>query len=272
MQYPPSTQRVYGGTLDEFERATGTTLEKATRNDVLAYNEYISEQAQSTRNRKIATLSSYFKWAAELQFRPDNPTVSIRRPTVDTVKTIKWLTRSEVHTLLRTASGDRRTLALVWMGLHGLRVSEIVGLNVEHWRDGTLRVIGKGDKARYIALAQPAQSVLLNYLDGRNKGPMFIGQDGSRLKSRRIQEIIADISSQAGKPIYPHALRHTLGTDAIKSGIPTLVVQKFLGHNDPKTTEKYVHLDTSDAQNLVDTTFAYLTDSIFTVIEGQKVG
>jgi site-specific recombinase XerD len=261
---------VYSGTLDEFERAAGTTIEKATRQDIIDYADYISEQAQSTRNRKIATLSSYFTWAQELEFRKDNPTKLIRRKHVDTVKTIKWLTRSEVRNLLRTASRDSRTLALVWMGLHGLRVSEIVGLDADDWREGTLRVLGKGDKVRYVALAQNAQSALLTNLDGRIKGPMFVGQSGDRLKSRRIQEIIADISAEAGKPIYPHALRHTLGTDAIKSGVPTLVVQKFLGHTDPKTTAKYVHLDVSDAKLLVDTTFAYLNEEMFSVIE--KVG
>lgn len=267
-QYPPSTQRVYGGALNEFESATGVSLEDADRDAALRYHEYIKDQSPATVARKLATMSSYFSYMVELEIRSDNPIRIIRRPHVDTVKQIKWLERSEVKELLDVASNDLRTLSLIWVGLHGLRVSEIVGLDADHLRGGSLRVTGKGNRTRYVALAEQARNVLETYLAGRTSGPMFLGGRG-RLKVRRIQDIISEVSEQAGKRISPHALRHTIGTDAIRNGVPTLVVQKFLGHRNSRTTEIYVHLDDSDTKRMVDTTFAYLSEP-FSVIEGGK--
>lgn len=268
-QYPLSTQRVYGGVLIEFEDFTGNTIEAATKEDILNYYNFIGKQSSATITRKIATLSSCFSYLVELEIRTDNPARIIRRPKVDAVKQVKWLSRPQVRKLLTTATDDPRTLALAWMGLHGLRVSEIVGLNAEHLREGALRVTGKGDKTRYVALVQPALSALIAYLGGRDKGPMFLGLQG-RLKARRIEDIIGEVSEKAGTRINPHALRHTVATDAIKSGNPTLVVQRFLGHASSRTTEKYVWLDHSDMKRMVDSTFAYLLEEPFSIVEGGK--
>lgn len=268
-QFPLTTQKVYGGVLNEFEGFTGTSVENATKEDVLKYHDHIKDQSPATVARKIATLSSCFSYLIKFEIRTDNPATIIRRPKVNPIKGIAWLTRTEVRKLLLTANRDPRTLAIVWMGLHGLRVSEIVGLNVEHLSEGALRVTGKGDKTRFLALAQPAISALYSYLDGRTKGAMFLGSQG-RLKSRRIEDIIGDITEESGRRIHPHALRHTLATSAIKSGNPTLVVQHFLGHQNSRTTERYVHLDHSDMQGLVDSTYAYLLEKPFSIVEGEK--
>jgi integrase/recombinase XerD len=268
-RYSGGTRKQYGRVLDEFEGATGVSLDKAGRKEVLEYFDLIKDGAAATVNRKIATLSSYFKYMVDLDVRIDIPTKVIRRPKSDPVRTIKWLNRAEVRRLLQAAEGDPRTLALVWMGLHGLRLSEIVGLSVEHLSDGAVRVHGKGNKTRYVALAEPARVAIYAYLAGRQSGPMFLGAQG-RLKARRIEDIIGAVSEQAGRRIHPHVLRHTVGTEAIKNGYPTLVVQKLLGHRDPKTTERYVHLDTSDIQGMIDNTFTYLLEEPFSVVTGGK--
>ena len=270
-RYSGGTQYQYGRVLDEFEGATGVSLENAGHKEVLEYFDYIKGGAASTVNRKIATLSSYFRYMVELDIRTDNPTKAIRRPKTDPVGTIKWLNRAEVRRLLRAAESDPRSLALVWMGLHGLRLSEIVGLRVEHLSGDALRVHGKGNRTRYVALATPALKAIYAYLAGRQSGPMFLGAQG-QLKARRVEGIIAAVSEQAGRRIHPHALRHTVGTEAIKNGNPTLVVQKFLGHRDPKTTERYVHLDTSDIRGMIDNTFAYMLEEPFSLVTEEKAG
>jgi integrase len=180
---------------------------------------------------------------------------------------VQWLTDDEVSALLSTASTDQRSLSLCWLALHGLRVGEIAGLNVEQYQDGILwNVAGKGGKTRNIPLAADAVAALTAYIGQRRSGALFLGAQG-RLRHRRIQALVYTLTETIGHRVSIHALRHTYGTKAVRRGVQTLLLSKLMGHESPITTGKYVHLNTDDVRPVND--LVYPKQGL-KVIDGQK--
>ncbi len=145
----------------------------------------------------------------------------------------------------------------------GLRVSELVGLNVESvdLARGQLRVWGKGGKERVALLGQPAVHAIQAYLrDGRPKlvkgqtsHALFLNQrGGGRLTARAIAMILnkqarrADVDGR----IHPHLMRHTFATHLLDGGADLRVVQELLGHADLATTQVYTHVTQARARQV----------------------
>lgn len=248
-QYPRTTQTVYRQALLEAEGTIGIPLAQFTHDDIVKYQYAIREQAPSTVSRKLATLASFFKYLNITEQRVDNPTRGIRRPKVDPLKSVRWLTDQQADALLSTASDDARSHALVWLALHGLRLSEITKLNVEQYADGFLwNVEGKGNKTRTIPLAEEARFALERYIGGRRNGPLFLSTKGKRISFRTVQEMVYHLSRLSGEKVSVHALRHTYGTRAIRFGVNPITLARLMGHESTQTTNKYVHLDPTDLQ------------------------
>ena len=245
-QYQPKTRAVYGYVLDEAEGYLDKPLRLFSHSDVVYYQEQIADQSAATVARKLATLGAYFNYLNISGQRVDNPMAGVRRPTVDPLRTVQWLTDAESHALLGAAVDDPRAHALVWIGLHGLRVSEVVSLNVEQYADGTLRnVEGKGGKSRSVPLATEAQRSVERYIGMRKSGPLFRTSRG-RMSASFAREMVCALTESIGHKVSIHALRHTYGTRAIRRGVDSITLAKLMGHSSTRTTEKYVHLDTTD--------------------------
>lgn len=252
-QYPPRTQIVYRQVLLEAEAYIGKHLSAFEHSDVVKYQRSIQTFAPSTVARKLATLASYFKYLNVVNLRADNPMKGIRRPKVDPLRSVKWLTDDQAEALLNEAGGNPRSLALVWLALHGLRLSEITNLNVEQYADGILwNVEGKGNKSRTIPLAENARLALDQYLQARRSGPMFLSGRGKRISFRTVQEMVYHLTQASGERVSVHALRHTYGTKAIKMGVDPITLAQLMGHESLSTTNKYVHLDPTDLRKAND--------------------
>lgn len=247
-QYPPSTAESYGRTLGEFASVCGYSPDRATQTDVLAYQARISEQAAATVARKLASIGSYFKYLQRRSLRLDNPMLAVRleRYRPDPMRTVRYLTVDEVGALLAATEDDRERAVLVVL-LHGLRLGELVGLNVEQYREQALmNVDGKGGKLRHVPLTSAALPVLDRYLGRRRSGPMFLSRMKRRIQRRAVQDIVYRVSARAGKRISPHQLRHTAGTTLLRHGAGLERVQDILGHSSPATTRIYARLELSD--------------------------
>lgn len=138
----------------------------------------------------------------------------------------------------------------------GLRVSELVGLNIEDVsleRD-ELRVIGKGDKERRIPLGALAKRAFIQYLKVRSslchprsgfidERALLVNRRGGRLSVRWVQKLTARYGMLGARPdLHPHALRHSCATHMLEGGADLRVIQEFLGHESLATTERYTHL------------------------------
>jgi integrase/recombinase XerC len=136
----------------------------------------------------------------------------------------------------------------------GLRVSELVGLDLDGLNLGELevRVFGKGSKERIVPMGEPAAKVIARYLlsarpvllgIGTTRA-VFLNENGGRLSVRAIQALVKDYAKATGieKRVYPHMLRHSFATHMMDGGADLRVIQECLGHVNLSTTQIYTHV------------------------------
>jgi integrase/recombinase XerC len=167
--------------------------------------------------------------------------------------------RREAPTPRRAWLNSRDTAMLELLYSSGLRVSELVGLEVGHVRlDLSLvRVVkGKGSRERLVPVGDKALASLRAWLEVRphllkgasrteNAGPLFINKNGSRLSVRSVQRLFSDgldDKTLTARRLSPHSLRHAMATHLLEGGADLRSVQEILGHKSLNTTQKYTHL------------------------------
>lgn len=252
-RYSYATRKVNSYVLAEAGSYMKVDLGKANHSHVLNYVKSISNQSPNTRKRKISTLSAYFRYLVDRDVMKKNPMLIIRKPKVDRIKTIRWLSREDADALIENASGPMER-AILAAGLSGLRLTEIAGLDAGQFRDGRLwNVEGKGGKIRTVPLTNEADRCIDMHLNGRTKGPMFsVTKAGDRISPRTIQNVVyRESEATLGSRINVHMLRHTHATLLAKADVPVLKIGRILGHANPTVTEIYVHLDDEDLRDTV---------------------
>lgn len=169
----------------------------------------------------------------------------------------KYLEESECERLLAVCDGkfEYRDYAILMLFLScGLRVSELVGLNLTDVYEDRVRVLGKGNKERIVFFAEGCREALDDYLAVRDNGKMrdedknalFISNVGRRITSRGVEQMVNKKLMLAGldaSRYSPHKLRHTAATLMLKNGVDTRALQEVLGHSSLNTTQIYTHLD-----------------------------
>jgi integrase/recombinase XerC len=139
----------------------------------------------------------------------------------------------------------------------GLRISELVSLSLPRLEPGMGggRVIGKGNKERFVFFSDEARDALAAYLPERQnrikvdrKSPVdkvFINRNGGAISVPGVRWIITKYAERSGlgKHIHPHSLRHSFATHLVNSGCDVRVVQELLGHASLSTTQRYTHVD-----------------------------
>jgi integrase/recombinase XerC len=150
---------------------------------------------------------------------------------------------------------DRAILELLYAS--GMRVSELVGLNVDQLDldQQSVRVLGKGKKERIVLFGSFAARSLIEYLDANKKlklgvsddhgeVPVFVSVRGKRLNSRDVQRLVARLrlGLKTTRRVTPHTLRHSFATHLLERGADLRAIQELLGHESLATTQKYTHI------------------------------
>ena len=206
--------------------------------------------APSSVARKMSGLSSWYGFLTKLGAVAANPVVGADRPSVDRDhSTTVGLSPDEVDALLRAAdaAGPRSRAVITVLADLGLRVSELIGLDIDdlgHERGHrSVRFIGKGGKPRRRVLTDAAAGAVDDYVAGRTSGPLFVTSTGARLDRHAVFRLVRRLAREAGIPSWerlsPHSLRHAFATAARTEGIPLEDVQDAMGHADPRTTRRY---------------------------------
>lgn len=140
----------------------------------------------------------------------------------------------------------------------GLRVSELVSLNVESIdnRQGFLQVMGKGSKMRQTPLGTQAQKAIANYLHNidTTQGALFLNNKRQRISARSVQKMVKKRALEVGIKVnvHPHMLRHAAATHFLQSSHDLRSTQEFLGHKSIKSTQIYTHLDFLELSKVYD--------------------
>ncbi len=219
------------------------------------------EYAQPTIARRLACLRTLFRFCCREQLVKSNPAKALRTPRAGR-KLPHFLTTEQVVTLLESPPAnedlglrDRAMLETLYSA--GLRVAELVGLNVDDWnRDAdVIRVLGKGRKERIAPIGRHASVALQRWLEVREPSPkasaahqkaLFLNKNGTRITTRSIGRMLEKYLLVTGldKITTPHTLRHTFATHLLDGGADLRSVQELLGHKSLTTTQIYTHVST----------------------------
>ncbi len=210
--------------------------------------------AKTSAARKLSAIRSFFEYQCERGMLRENPAASVRTPKLprhlpmalsqeDACRLVEKGPRGE--TLCR----DRAMLEVLYGS--GLRVAELVALDWEHvdLEERWIRVLGKGDKERYVPLSVPAREALKSWKNSLGKdfaleAPVFPGNRGAaRITVRTVHRMVTGIAKELGfYNVTPHTLRHTFATHMLERNAPLRVVQELLGHESLGTTQKYLQI------------------------------
>lgn len=215
--------------------------------------------------RKLAALRTFYRYLEREGSVRQNPVALIATPKVRR-KLPAFLGVDAAAEVMRAPAGDgavceveqlRDTLILELLYGSGLRVSELVGLDLSHvsLEEQRMRVLGKGNKERMVPLGSKALEALRAYLPRRSElrhpktgaadaRALLVGRRGRRLGVRRVQTLVRRYGALgAGRPdLHPHALRHSCATHMLEGGADLRAIQEMLGHASLSTTQRYTHL------------------------------
>ncbi|MBQ8022812.1 MAG: tyrosine recombinase XerC [Succinivibrio sp.] len=219
------------------------------------FNDENVKQSNNSVAHDLYALSSFFKYLIKQGSLQDNPCSLIKAPKVKR-HLPKILTLNEVDVLLDYEPKDlfelRDSAIAELLFSSGLRVSELVGLDLKDLNHETkeVRVLGKGSKYRIVPVGQKAIDKITNYLKVRDEfkpseDALFLNKYGRRLTTRAVEQNLDKLSVKAGVQTHlnPHKLRHSFATELLQGGADLRSVQEMLGHASLAATQIYTHLD-----------------------------
>ena len=247
-------------------------IASVTLNDVYDYMAFLSRDKvknershepeyglmASSRARKIATIRSFYKYLTVKTKQLDvNPVEGLDTP--KTTKSLpRYLTLDESRRLLDAVDGvnRERDYCIICLFLNcGLRISEIVGLNIGDVRGDSLRVLGKGNKERIVYLNDACQAAIEAYkpvrsqMVGSSVSALFVSNRRQRMGRAAVHAMVKKTLLKAGldpDKYSSHKLRHTAATLMLQNGVDVRTLQEVLGHEHLNTTQIYTHVDNSE--------------------------
>jgi len=256
------TLDAYNIDLKQFSRwlaAAGSSLLTAERHHVLGFLAVMVENSVSPRTaaRKLSALRRFYAWLLRERRIQEDPTLLVDAPKIGRPLP-KTLSEEDVRRLLeapdvKTTIGLRDRAMLEVLYGCGLRVSEIVGLTVDHVNttQGVVRVWGKGSKERMVPLGVPACQWINQYTRQARpdlmKTPsdvLFLSKRAQAMTRQTFWHRLRHYGKQIGLSIElsPHVLRHAFATHLVNHNADLRVVQLLLGHSDLSTTQIYTHV------------------------------
>ncbi len=212
----------------------------------------------SSRARKLSAIKSFYKYlTVRTKQLQENPVADLEYPKLR--KSLpKYLTMEQSAALLQSVSGQnaKRDYAILMLFLGcGIRRSELVGLNISDVYEDRIRVVGKGNKERFVYFGSPCRKAIDAYMVERNKKvltdnrALFGSRDGNRLSVTAVHRLVKKALLQAGldsTQFSAHKLRHTAATMMLSGGVDVKTVQEVLGHENLNTTQIYTHIENTE--------------------------
>ena len=238
--------------LSQFEGKN--TPDKISRHDMNLFIKNLKDthHAPTSIVRAIAAIRGFWSWMFINEIIKDNPAIEIE-PLKITKKLPTVLSVSETEKLLDTKFNplERAVIELIYAA--GLRVSELVDLNINNLnlKAKYVRCLGKGSKERIVPIGNKAVIALTKYLEHRQKildksnkksNYVFLNDKLRKLSRQDVYVFIRKTGEKLQKKISPHTLRHSFATHLLERGADLRVVQELLGHSDVATTQLYTHI------------------------------
>ena len=231
---------------------------------------YNSSKKNSPRSqaRKISGLKSFFKFLVFEGYLKSSPMSNIESPKLGR-KLPDILNVEEISQMISSINikekfGQRNKTIIEILYGTGIRVSELIELKISNifFKENLIRVLGKGDKERFVPIGLKAKKSIIDYINNDRKYQkieessndiLILSRYGKKITRHMIFTLIKNISKKSGitKKISPHTFRHSFASHLLKNGADLRTIQLILGHENITTTEIYTHLDSKHLLNVM---------------------
>ena len=231
---------------------------------------YNSSKKNSPRSqaRKISGLKSFFKFLVFEGYLKSSPMSNIESPKLGR-KLPDILNVEEISQMINSINikekfGQRNKTIIEILYGTGIRVSELIELKISNifFKENLIRVLGKGDKERFVPIGLKAKKSIIYYINNNRKYQkieessndiLILSKYGKKITRHMIFTLIKNISKKSGitKKISPHTFRHSFASHLLKNGADLRTIQLILGHENITTTEIYTHLDSKHLLNVM---------------------
>ena len=237
---------------------------KINKDDIIDYLKYLDNKkfTNKTISRNLSGLRSFYNYLVEVKLLEDNIFKKIRNPKVSK-KLPNYLNTLELEQLLDSikidtdndednAKGIKEKCLIELIYSTGIRVSEASNIKIGDisLSEGTIRILGKGNKERIVYFGEMAKEILEKYLKIReeenikNCEYLFLNKNGDQMSRQSMEYLVNMVvkNSLIKHHVSPHTLRHTFATHLLDNGADIKSVQELLGHKNLNTTEIYTHV------------------------------
>lgn len=234
-----------------------TSMNKVKISDIYGFLNNISESnVGNSRRNKISALKSFFEYCREIELIKHNIILDIKKQPKAPKRIPKYFSLEECKKLVNSISerNKLRDKMIIILFLNtGLRLKELVDLNITCISNEELTVIGKGNKERAIHLDTSIIDLLQEYIknrpsNGKDKNALFLSERLNRISKQAVQNLVNNAIKKAGlnveekNDVSVHVLRHTFATLQFQNGVSIRTLQKILGHEDISTTQIYIQV------------------------------
>ena len=270
--YSPNTVEAYEMDLDKLRAYTAEHSLDYVHLDFEGLEAFIFEQfktihSEATQARVLAGIHAWYRFLLYKDYIEQDPSELLEGPRkskhLPTVLSLDEVNRMMAAIDLSTNEGHRNRAMMEMLYGSGLRVSELVGLQLskiyldEHY----MLIEGKGSKQRLVPISPVAEEWFGYWLQERATWPVkpefrdiaFVNRYGRPLTRAMVFTIVRRLCKKAGitKTVSPHTLRHSFATHLLQNGADLRVIQQLLGHEDLATTEIYTHVDVQDLRKAI---------------------
>lgn len=265
-RYSAHTVIAYQKDITEFQEfVSPLSLVEVNHKTIRSFIHYLKEEAlaNSSVNRKISSLRSFYKWMEKNRHIDSNPlskTFLLKQPKrlptfVQEADMESNKLADMFHTSSFSATRDRLMVELFYQT--GIRLSELIELKVSDVQSTTIRVLGKRNKERIIPISTNLIQLIQAYINERNNleikcHNLFIKEDGNKLYPklvyRKINYYLGMLTNVEKKS--PHVLRHTFATHLLNNGAGIEAIKSLLGHADLRATQVYTHNTFGQLKNI----------------------
>ncbi len=226
------------------------------------------KNSPSSQARKISGLKSFFKFLVFEGYLKSSPMSNIESPKLGR-KLPDILNVEEISQMISSINikekfGQRNKTIIEILYGTGIRVSELIELKISNifFKENLIRVLGKGDKERFVPIGLKAKKSIIDYINNDRKYQkieessndiLILSKYGKKITRHMIFTLIKNISKKSGitKKISPHTFRHSFASHLLKNGADLRTIQLILGHENITTTEIYTHLDSKHLLNVM---------------------
>ena len=231
---------------------------------------YNSSKKNSPRSqaRKISGLKSFFKFLVFEEYLKSSPMSNIESPKLGRklpdILNVEEISQMISSINIKETFGQRNKTIIEILYGTGIRVSELIELKISNifFKENLIRVLGKGDKERFVPIGLKAKKSIIDYINNDRKYQkieessndiLILSKYGKKITRHMIFTLIKNISKKSGitKKISPHTFRHSFASHLLKNGADLRTIQLILGHENITTTEIYTHLDSKHLLNVM---------------------